>query len=77
MAWWLWAIVTVVVVGGSGMFAMLSLSATTAYGSHYHSLSPRQRWMGRLLYRGALLAAIACAGLGLVSAVMTLWRLLA
>jgi hypothetical protein len=52
----------------SAFFAMLSLSAGTAYGSNYHSLSQAQRVMARMLYLGALAAAIICGLAGLALA---------
>ena len=47
MPWWVWGIGAVVAGMASGMSAMLSLSAGTAYGRDYHSLSPAQRMMAR------------------------------
>lgn len=61
MSWWIWLIASVLLGLASGFCAMLSLSAGTAYGTDYHTLSPRQRVMARVLYLGALLVAIACA----------------
>lgn len=68
MAWWVWLIASVMLAMASAFCAMLSLSAGTAYGTEYHTLSPRQRVMARVLYLGALLAAIVCGLAGLVMA---------
>ena len=67
MTWWMWLIASMLSGMASAFFAMLSLSAGTAYGTDYHTLSPPQRVMARALYLGALIAAIICgiAGLGL------------
>lgn len=70
MPWWGWLLLALVLAGASAFCAMLSLSAGTAYGSHYHSLTPRQRVMGRWLYRGAMLAALLCGAGGLWSLVL-------
>ena len=69
---WLWLALAVLCGGGSVFFAALGVSAGTAYGSNYHSLSTRQRWMGATLYRGSLLMAVvsgATAALALLLAV--------
>ena len=68
MVWWVWLIASVMLAMASAFCAMLSLSAGTAYGTEYHTLSPRQRVMARVLYLGALLAAIVCGLAGLVMA---------
>lgn len=76
MAWWIWLIVVGVLALASAFFAMLSLSAGTAYGTEYHTLSARQRVMARVLYLGALAAAVICGLGGLVAAffiVRLLW----
>ncbi|OGT59708.1 MAG: hypothetical protein A3E01_04400 [Gammaproteobacteria bacterium RIFCSPHIGHO2_12_FULL_63_22] len=61
----------------SAMFAMLGLSAGTAYGTDYHVLSPRQRVMARVLGLGSMVAAVAFAMLALGLAAWTLGLLLA
>jgi hypothetical protein len=72
MPWWGWLLATVAAGAGSAMFAMLGLSAGTAYGTEYHVLSPRQRTMARLLGVGSLVAAIA---LGLAALGLAAWTL--
>jgi hypothetical protein len=69
MTWWMWLIATGLLAMASAFFAMLSLSAGTAYGSNYHTLSRAQRVMARFTYLGALVAAVICglAGLGLAA----------
>jgi len=75
ITWWMWLIAGLVLAGMTAFLAFLSLSAGSAYGSNYHSLSPRQRAMGRLLYLGSLFAALAC-GIGGVLAVVQAARML-
>jgi len=77
MSWWVWLIVSVILAMASGFCAMLSLSAGTAYGTDYHTLSPQQRVMARVLYLGALVAAIFCGLAGLTLAAWAVKLLLA
>jgi hypothetical protein len=58
--WW-WLLLAVVAGLASGFFVLLGISAGTAYGANYHSLSTRQKWMGATLYRGSVAMAVACA----------------
>lgn len=60
MSWWVSLLVAGLLGMASAFCAMLSLSAGTAYGTDYHSLSRAQRVMARGLYLGALVLAIAC-----------------
>lgn len=68
MTWWMWLLAAALLGMASAFFAMLSLSAGTAYGTNYHTLSRPQRVMARALYLGALLAAIVCGFAGLALA---------
>jgi hypothetical protein len=79
ISWWMYLLAAAVVAGGSAFFAMLGLSAGTAYGTDYHTLTPRQRAMARMLGVGSLAAALLCgaAALALLAAgLRALWRLL-
>ena len=67
MVWWMWLLLALCCAGASGFAAMLSLSAGTAFGTDYHAMSPRQRVMGRLLSRLALLAALVFALAGVAA----------
>ena len=71
MSWWMWLLASALLGMASAFFAMLSLSAGTAYGTNYHTLSRPQRVMARVLYLGALLAAIVCGLAGLALAAWT------
>ena len=72
MSWWMWLLAGVLLAMASAFFAMLSLSAGTAYGTDYHTLSAVQRVMARILYLGALVAALVC---GLVGLALAAWGL--
>lgn len=77
MPWWGWLLATCASAAASAMFAMLGLSAGTAYGTEYHVLSPRQRTMARLLGVGSLVAAVVFGLLALGLAAWTLRQWLA
>jgi len=77
MPWWAWGIAAIVAGMASAMFAMLGLSAGTAYGTEYHVLSPRQRVMARVLGLGSMVAAVAFGMLALGLAAWTLGLLIA
>ena len=70
MTWWLWALLAAVMAMAAAGFAFVALSAGTAFGTDYHTLTPRQRTMARWLTRASLLAALFCGLLGVLSA----WR---
>ena len=65
VSWWAWTVGGILLGLASGLFAMVSLSAGTAYGTEFHNMSPAQRIMARVLYLGSLAACVACAVLGL------------
>ena len=67
VTWWMWLIAGALLAGMAVFLAFLSLSAGSAYGSNYHSLSPRQRVMGRLLYLGSLFASLVCGASGIIA----------
>lgn len=75
-AWWAWLLVALLAGGASALMAMVSLSASTAYGTEYHSMSPAQRAMARVLYLGALAAAAVCGMAGFAFAAWSVRLLL-
>ena len=77
MTWWIWLLLAVVAGGGAMFFAALAVSAGSAYGANYHSLTPRQRWMGATLYRGSLVAAFASAAMGALAVLLAIRQWLA
>lgn len=72
MPWWVWGIGAIAAGMACALFAMLGLSAGTAYGTEYHVLSPRQRVMAKLLGLGSVVAAVA---LGLLALGLAAWTL--
>ena len=76
MPWWAWGIGAIASGMASAMFAMLGLSAGTAYGTEYHVLSPRQRVMARMLGLGSMVAVVAFGMLALGLAAWTLGLLI-
>lgn len=75
-AWWAWLAGALLAGGASAASAMLSLSATTAYGTEYHNLSQAQRAMARMLSIASLLATVSFGLLGLAMAAWSLRLLL-
>jgi len=67
LAWWVFLLAGVLLGCGSAFCAMLSLSAGTAFATDYHTLSPRQRVMAKLLGVSSLAAAFACGLAALAS----------
>ena len=69
LSWWMFLLAGGVFGAGSAFCAMLSLSAGTAYGTDYHTLSARQRVMARMLGFGALAVSVlsGIAGVALVA----------
>jgi hypothetical protein len=70
IAWWIWLVIGTFLAGTTAFLAFLSLSAGSAYGANYHSLSPRQRVMGRLLYLGSLIGSLVCAASGAIAVLL-------
>jgi hypothetical protein len=79
LAWWMYLVAGLVLGAASAFCAMLGLSAGTAYGTDYHTLTARQRTMAKMLGLGALATAVACGLAGLAAAAWglhALWLLL-
>ena len=72
MSGWLWLALAVLAGGGAGFFAFLGVSAGSAYGANYHSLSERQKWMGATLYRGSLWLAVGSGALAVLAIAIAL-----
>ena len=77
MSAWLWLALAILAGGGAAFFAFLGVSAGTAYGANFHSLSPRQKWMGATLYRGSLVAALGLAAVSVLSLALAVRQWLA
>jgi hypothetical protein len=74
---WLWLALGIVAGGGAVFFAALGVSAGSAYGANYHSLTTRQRWMGATLYRGSLALAIVSAAMAALALLLAVRQWLA
>lgn len=74
---WLWLALAVLAGGGAVFFAALGVSAGSAYGANYHSLTARQRWMGATLYRGSLLFAVGSAAMAALAVLLAVRQWLA
>ena len=72
ISWWMFLVAGVLLGMASAFCAMLSLSAGTAFATDYHTLSPRQRVMAKLLGVFSLGAAFAC---GLAALASVFWGL--
>lgn len=72
LPWWAFGIGAALAGLGAALLAFLALSAGTAYGTEYHTLSPTQRRMARLLTWGAIGGAIGCA---LLAVALGAWAL--
>ena len=70
--WWMFVLAALVFAGASAFCAMLGLSAGTAYATDYHTLSPRQRVMARMLGFGSIAAALLS---GLLALALLAWGL--
>ena len=74
---WLWLALAILASGGAVFFAALGVSAGSAYGANYHSLTTRQRWMGATLYRGSLAMAVASAAMAALALLLAVRQWLA
>jgi hypothetical protein len=74
---WLWLLLGVLGGGGAMFFTALGVSAGSAYGANYHSLTRRQRWMGATIYRGSIVLAIASAAMGALAVLLAIRQWLA
>lgn len=72
LPWWAFAIAALLCGTGAALLAFLGLSAGTAYGTDYHTLSDTQRRMARMLAMGAIAGALA---FGLLALAFATWAL--
>jgi hypothetical protein len=75
--WWLWLLLALATVPAAMLSAAAALGMASAAGTHHHSLTRRQRRMGRWGYRAAALAVPGSMMLGLLALAAMLWSLLA
>ncbi len=70
--WWVWLIVAFVVAGSAAFSGMFALASGTAFGTHYHTLTSRQRWMSRFALYSAILTAFFTTLVGFAAAVYSM-----
>ncbi|HNV83752.1 MAG TPA: hypothetical protein PLF92_08905 [Arenimonas sp.] len=67
--WWVWLIVAFVMAGSAAFSGMFALASGTAFGTHYHTLTSRQRWMSRLALYSAILTCFFTTIVGFAAAI--------
>ncbi len=67
--WWVWLIVAFVMAGSAAFSGMFALASGTAFGTHYHTLTSRQRWMSRLSLYSAILTCFFTTIVGFAAAI--------
>ena len=67
--WWVWLIVAFVMAGSAAFSGMFALASGTAFGTHYHTLTSRQRWMSRFALYSAILTCFFTTMVGFSAAI--------
>jgi hypothetical protein len=67
--WWVWLIVAFVMAGSAAFSGMFALASGTAFGTHYHTLTTRQRWMSRFALYSAILTCFFTTLVGFAAAI--------
>ena len=67
--WWVWLIVAFVMAGSAAFSGMFALASGTAFGTHYHTLTSRQRWMSRFALYSAILTCFFTALVGFAAVI--------
>jgi len=67
--WWVWLIVAFVMAGSAAFSGMFALASGTAFGTHYHTLTSRQRWMSRFALYSAILTCFFTTIVGFAAAI--------
>lgn len=70
--WWVWLIVAFVMAGSAAFSGMFALASGTAFGTHYHTLTSRQRWMSRFALYSAILTCFFTTVVGFAAAIYCL-----
>jgi hypothetical protein len=76
VTWWIWLIIAIVLAGSAAFSGMFALASGTAFGTHYHTFTPRQRWMSRLSFYAAVLTCLATSVTAFLSAAYCAYLLL-
>jgi|GEM_PF-1784640 len=74
--WWVWLIVAFVMAGSAAFSGMFALASGTAFGTHYHTLTSRQRWMSRFALYSAILTCFFTTLVGFSAAIYCIVLLL-
>ena len=67
--WWVWLVVAFVMAGSAAFSGMFALASGTAFGTHYHTLTSRQRWMSRFALYSAILTCFFTTIVGFAAAI--------
>ncbi len=67
--WWVWLVVAFVMAGSAAFSGMFALASGTAFGTHYHTLTSRQRWMSRFALYSAILTCFFTTVVGFAAAI--------
>ena len=70
--WWVWLVVAFVMAGSAAFSGMFALASGTAFGTHYHTLTSRQRWMSRFALYSAILTCFFTTVVGFAAAIYCL-----
>lgn len=70
--WWVWLVVAFVMAGSAAFSGMFALASGTAFGTHYHTLTSRQRWMSRFALYSAILTCFFTTLVGFAAAIYCL-----
>lgn len=70
--WWVWLMVAFVMAGSAAFSGMFALASGTAFGTHYHTLTSRQRWMSRFALYSAILTCFFTTIVGFAAAIYCL-----
>ncbi len=74
--WWVWLVVAFVMAGSAAFSGMFALASGTAFGTHYHTLTSRQRWMSRFALYSAILTCFFTTIVGFAAAIYSVVILL-
>jgi hypothetical protein len=67
--WWVWLIVAFVMAGSAAFSGMFAVASGTAFGTHYFTMTPRQRWMSRFSFYAAVLTSVITTIVGFITAI--------
>lgn len=74
--WWVWLLLALAMVPAALAAATTALGLASATGANHHTLTRRQRRMGRMGYVAALAAVPGSIALGVLALAAMAWALL-